>query len=114
MRTFLANDKNDLARAADGNLKIISGIEAIAQTCKEAMQTRLREMIHAQTSGIPFDPVLWDGAPNAAQFEASGRVRLMQVPGVLEVISFQARLINNTMGYVATIRTTEGETTING
>lgn len=114
MRTFLANDNNDLALAPDGNLRLITGLEAIAQTCKEAMQTRLQEMIHAQTDGIPFDPVLWSGTPNAAQFEASGRARLLQVPEVLEVTSFQARLIDNTMGYVAVIRTTIGETTING
>lgn len=114
MRTFLANEKNDLARGPSGSLQIITGLEAIAQTCKEAMQTRLNEMIHAQTDGIPFDPVLWTGTPNSAQFEASGRIRLMQVPGVVEVVSFQARLVENVMGYVAVIRTSAGETTING
>lgn len=114
MRTFLATDANDFARGSDGNLNLIVGDGAILQTGRQYMQTRRGEMIHDIQSGIPFDTVVWASSANIAQFEAAGRARLLQVPDVLEVVSFVARQDGDVLGYTATIRTTTGETVING
>lgn len=112
MITLQSNSRNDIALNAAGNISTISGIEAIAQTCKEFMQARLGEMFLNADQGIPFVDIVWDGSPNVAQFEASGRARLLQVPGVLEVTQFDARQVGDVLGYTATIRTDLGEVAI--
>lgn len=114
MRTLAATEKNDLALNAGGAMSIISGIDAIAQTARQYMQARAGEMFLAMTDGMPFDPVVWSGTPNIAQFEAAGRIRLLQVPGIIEVLSFTARLEDNVLAYIASIRTDQGEVAING
>lgn len=114
MTTLLSNSRNDLALAADGRIRVISGLEAIAQSARAYMQARLGEMYYNADQGLPFADIVWGGSPNVAQFEAAGRARLLQVPGVVEVISFEARQTADVLGYTATIRTTAGETVING
>ncbi|UNY40219.1 baseplate wedge protein [Pseudomonas phage vB_PcuM_ KLEP17-4] len=114
MTTLLSNSRNDLALNAGGNLQVIDGIEAIAQAARSYMQARLGEMYYNADQGIPFVDIVWSGAPNIAQFEAAGRTRLMQVPGVIEVVSFEARQVGDVLGYTAVIRTASGETTLNG
>lgn len=114
MRTFRANALNDLILGSDGNLQLFSGQDAIAQIARQYMQARRGEMIHKADEGIPFDPVVWGASANLAQFEAVGRARLLQAPDVLEVISFEATQSGDVLSYVAVIRTTAGETTING
>jgi hypothetical protein len=114
MKTFLATDRNDLLLNSAGNLQVFNSIEAIAQTARQYMQARRGEMFLAVPDGLPFDPVAWSGEPNIAQFEAAGRARLLQVPDVVEVLAFDAQLINNELSYIATIRTTAGEVAISG
>lgn len=114
MITIQTNDNHEIVVSGTGNLVLHSGVEAIVQTCREYMQTRRAEMIHAIDLGIPFDPVAFGASPNVAQFEAAGRARLMQVPDVLEVLSFTADVSGDVLSYSAVIKTTEGETTVNG
>ena len=114
MRTFLATDKNDLALNMAGNLEVITAVEGVAQVARQAMQTRRTEMIYDVPGGIPFDLIVWEGAPNLAQFEAAARHRLRQVAGVRDVLSFEATLVGDTLQYVANLQTDEGEVTING
>lgn len=114
MITLLSNSSNDLAITPAGSIAPVSGIDAIAQTCRQYMQARLGEMYYNADQGIPFADIVWAGSPNVAQFEAYGRARLLQVPDVIEVSSFDARLVGDVLGYTATIRTTAGETKLNG
>lgn len=113
MRTFLSNQKNDLILNGIGNLEIVEGINAVSQTSRQYMQTRRGEMIHDILSGIPFDLLVWNGAPNIPQFEAAARVRLRQVPGVISVQSFEVKMIGDTLDYVTTLNTQSGEVTFN-
>lgn len=114
MTTLLSNSRNDLALADDGRIRVIGGIEAIAQSARAYMQARLGEMFYNADQGIPFADIVWGGSPNIAQFEAAGRARLLQVPGIVEVVSFEARQVGDVLGYTAVIRTGSGETVING
>lgn len=112
-RTFLATEKNDLARDMAGNLALMMGPEGIAQTARQAMQTRRSEMIYDLPDGIPFDIIVWSGSANLAQFEAAARRRLRQVDGVREIISFEASQFNDVLQYVAVLQTDQGEVTVN-
>jgi hypothetical protein len=114
MRTFLSNDRNDLALGEDGLLQIGNSFTFRAQAYAQFMQARLGEMIHAVQRGMPYEQVIWIGSPNVAQFEAAGRATLMQVAGTVEVLSFSARLADNVLSYTANILTDSGEITVNG
>lgn len=114
MKTFISDTLNDLVLGSNGELNTTTGNEAISQTARQYMQARQNEMLHKADEGIPFDPIVWGASANLAQFEAIGRVRLLQVDGVVEVVSFEATQNGDVLGYVAVIRTTNGETTING
>jgi hypothetical protein len=114
MRTFVADTLNDLVIGSNGNLNTYGDINAIAQTARQFMQARRGEMIHKADEGVPFDFIVWGASPNIAQFEAVGRARLLQAPDVLEVLDFTATQSGDILTYTAVIRTTAGETTING
>ena len=113
MRTILATDSNDFSRGMSGNLSFVTGAQAVAQLCRQAMQARRGEMIFDVTGGIPFAIVAWNGEPNLAQFEAAARVRLRQVEGVREILAFDASISNDVLSYVAVIQTDYGEVTVN-
>lgn len=114
MKTIEVDQFNDPVLGADGNLSMISGTAAIGQTSVQYGRSRRAEMIHNMDSGVPFDLVAWAGAPNETQFEAVMRARLLQLPDVTEISSFQVRHIDDVLSYTATLQTTAGEVTING
>ena len=112
MRSFASTASNDLQLGADGNLAIVTGAPAVEVVARHHMQTRRAEMIHEMQSGIPFDITAWVGAPNLAQFEAAARIRLRQVPGVIEVVEFEASQQGDALTYRATLRTEFGEVSV--
>jgi hypothetical protein len=114
MRTFQSTSSNGFALSTAGNLTLVRGLEAITTVAVQYMQARRGEMFLAADRGIPFDPVAWSGSPNVAQFEAAGRATLLQVPDVVQVLSFQALLVGDVLNYTADILTTAGAATING
>lgn len=113
-RSFAATKQNDFQLNMAGNLSLLSAAAAVTQAAKHAMQTRRDEMIYDMPDGIPFEILTWAGTPDLAQFEAAGRARLRQVDGVQDIISFNASMVGDVLQYVAVIRTTFGEVSING
>lgn len=114
MRTFASTDDSDFALGADGNLTLEFGKQSVATVSRQYMLARRGEMRLAVDRGVPYAALVWAGEPNVAQFEAAARQRILQVPAALEIESFNAEQSGDTLGYIATIRTTEGETTLNG
>lgn len=114
MHTFDSTTRNDFSLNGGRSLSLITGINAVAQTARQHMQARRGEMFLATGRGMPFDPLAWAGEPNVAQFEAAGIATLLQVPGVVAVLSFTARLVENDIDYVAVIQTIYGEVSLIG
>ncbi len=114
MRTFLSTSSEDLALDSAGNLSVISGADAVLQTSRQYVRARRGEMIHNVHQGVPYDPIVWSGTPNIAQFEAAVRARLLQMPEVAGIRSLVARLEGNVLGYTAVISTASGEVTVSG
>lgn len=114
MRTFLLDENNDLMLDNTGNLAMVEGIEATAQTSRNFAATRGSEMIHAMDQGIPFFMTSFDRFPNLAQFEAALRRRLLQVESVQAVTALDVQYDDGAVKYTATLRTTDGVVTING
>jgi len=113
-QTFGANSKNDIYLGNDGNIVVVSGIEATRQACVNIARAEYGEMVLAIDEGIPNFETVWRDAANVAQFEAYVRAALLSVDGVLEISEFLIDVRDNKLFYTATIKTVYGETSLNG
>jgi len=111
---FGVDSDNDMFVGPDGNIAIISGIDAVKQACEHVMKTMLTEMVLAYNQGLPNFQTVWVGAPNIQQFEAASRSSLSAVPNVIQVVEFDTIVLNNVLAYTATIQTSFGDVVING
>lgn len=107
-------DYNDLYLDSYGNIAIAVDQEAVLQDCAHAAKTILGEMVLQTNIGIPNFQTAWAGVPNILQYEAAVRVAILNVPGVLEIVSFRATFSANILNYVTVIRTVYGEGQISG
>lgn len=107
-QTFAVNSNNDLYIGKDGNLAIVSGLEAVLQNCEHAAKTTLGELVLQTNVGIPDFQVVWNGVPNIQQFDAALRQALLAVDGVVEVVSLITTRDADKLVYQATIRTIYG------
>ena len=111
---FGVDSNNDMYTGPDGNIIIVAGLVAVKQACEHVMKTMLAEMVLAYNQGLPNFQTVWVGAPNVPQFEAAGRAALQNVPDVVQVVSFDTIVRNNTLAYTAVIQTNFGDAVING
>lgn len=112
--TFGTDDTNDLYLGADGNIVLLSGIEAVAEACETATKAQLGEMLLMTTLGIPNFQTVWRGVPNFAVYTSFLRNTLQNVNGVQSVESLELKAQSNVLSYVATIKTTFGTVSLNG
>jgi hypothetical protein len=113
-KTFTTNKSNDLYIAADGNLAISTGVEAVKQACQTAVKAQLHEMTYEYDSGMPDFTAVWVGAPNYGQYRAALTLTLSNVDGVLSVDSVLISQKENTLKYQAAITTQYGSAVLNG
>lgn len=113
MRTIAVDENNDFFLDHTGSIPVLTGKEAASQTSKHFAATVKGEMIHAVQKGVPFDLVL-DKFPNLAQYEASLRRRILEVPTVVSITHLNIEYLGERVVYTATIRTEQGEVTIDG
>ena len=111
---FAVNSKNDIYIGDDGQLAIVTGLQAVLQACEHVAKARLGEMVLAIDQGIPYFETVWNGVPNLPQFEIALRQAFLGVDGVTEVISLTTIQRADILSYTATIMTTFGGGTING
>jgi hypothetical protein len=114
LSTFALDVNNDFVTDESGNLLMLHGIDAIAQTVKNYASTLQGEMILDIESGIPFfsTPL---GRPNdLRRYEAFLRRRILQVPGITSIISLEASQVEDVVKYTVQLRTVYGEVLING
>ena len=113
MQVWAVNSNNDIY-TTNGRLNISVGLQAVLQNCEHAAKALMREMIYAYDRGINVFDSIWDGSPNVLSFEASVRAALNRVENVIAVEGFETELVNNTISYSATIRTTFGTGIVSG
>lgn len=97
-----------------GNISVSYNLQAVLEECAQAAQTRLGELIYNTNVGIPYEQILWVGAPNIEQFNAALRVAFLSIDQVTDVISLTMSQSNNTLTYTAVINTTFGTGVVNG
>jgi hypothetical protein len=112
MPTVIAENENrDMFRGSDGNIAMLSGVDAVAQLAKSRMEAQRGEMKYAANSGMPTRATAWDTF-NPKQFDAAARSILLGTPGVTGVQSFEMFRDGNDLNYTAVITTIYGTATV--
>jgi hypothetical protein len=114
LKTFHTFINNDIYIAPSGRLAIATELEAVMKVCENVVQTMMGELILQGDEGIPNFQLIWNGAPNIAQAEASIREALMNVDGVIDVVELTSFVEANIFKYNAIIKTKYGTGAING
>jgi hypothetical protein len=114
VQTLGLNIENDIYLGADGNIVLLSGIEAVAGGCETISRTQLGEMVYSTTQGIPNFQAVWNGIPNFKIWQSYLQNALQNVSGVTQVSNLSFLNQDGTLSYEATIQTQYGITTING
>ncbi len=110
--TFGLNETNDIYLGADGNIVLLSGIEAIAAACETISKSQLGEMVLTTTQGIPNFTTVWVGSPNLGLWQSYLRSSLENVDGVLQVSNLSLAVKDGILSYEAIIKTPFGLTQI--
>lgn len=96
----------------DGNLSMISGLDAIEQQVEEVMETLKNELIYDKTIGIDYENTVWAGNPDLVKFERQARTQIENVENVESVGAFTIEIVEDVLTYEAIINTTLGAGTI--
>ena len=109
------NDKNDIFLDQEGNISMISGIDAVLQACEHAAKAQLGEMIFSVNQGIPNFQTIWRGGEaNISQFDSALRTAILSVDGVIRITSLDISVSQNQLTYRAVINTIYGQVISNG
>lgn len=115
MRTFKLSSNNDLVAEGDAGLKIIGGKEAMSQSSTNYARTLRGEMMHKKRSGVRyFQTVIGVNPTRPAIFEYDMKERLLEVPGVNRVASFEYHQVGGEFRYTAMLETDSGVVEVNG
>lgn len=114
MRTFQVDENNNFVFGPDGQIPIIGELPATAQTARQYSQARRGEMIYKADEGVPYEVIAWNTEPNEAAFEVAQRARLLQLPTVTAVTSFEINRVGEVLKYTATLDSDNGEIVVNG
>lgn len=114
MRTLATNDNFDIYQAADGNLAVVSGLQAVIQTCEHVARTKLTELPYAQSRGIPFFDIALGASPDAGLYDLYLRRALLSVPDVTGVGNISIQVSGDQLRYTAEIKTIYGTENASG
>jgi hypothetical protein len=106
--TFAVNENNDLFLDSIGNIALARDLQSVLQQSEQAVKTLLGECVYDVNRGLPFFQVLWRGNPNITQFVSYLRQAILDVDGVIEVVSITTDKEDNVFSYTAEIRTIYG------
>lgn len=112
--TIAVDDNNDIYIGPSGSMQTATGLQATMQSAQQAAQAQFGEMMYAVDQGVPNFAVIWNGAPNVAQFEASLRRTLLAVKNVTGILDLTTTVSSNTLSYRVEIQTIFGPGVLNG
>lgn len=110
--TFGTNEQNDIYLNSEGNLAVLTGLQAVIGACETISKSQLGEMVLTDTQGIPNFQTVWVGSPNYSLYQSFLRSALLGVPGVVDVRSISLFADGNTLKYTAQISTDFGDAEI--
>lgn len=112
MKILEENANNDLFMGANNQLGLLTGLPAVSQACKSAVEAQRGEMQYAVNRGVPTHDTVWDGVPNQKLFQFFARAAIRAVPGVTAINRFDSDILDGKLEYEAEIKTEFGTDTI--
>lgn len=106
-------ETNDIYADKSGNIAIISGAEALAQTLSHISQSQRNEMIYATNRGIPYRDTVFQ-SKDFLLFEAAMRSEFMKHPEVTGIASFVISQDGEDVTYEAQVNSIYGLVRVNG
>ena len=91
MDLALSNDTGDLD-LSDGDLYILSGVDAVAQFLSQRLRFFLAEWFLDESKGIPYYDKIFVKNPNPVVVDSILKTEVIQSPGVQELVSFNLDL----------------------
>lgn len=88
MKCFALNENNDLF-IENGNFKIFSDVEALAQVAMNVVQTTKEEIFLHPERGIPYFKVLFNNRPKVQLLINSINLALKEIEGIKNVSDIQ-------------------------
>jgi len=113
MITLAVDGNNSIYLDSSGNLAILSGAEALAQTLGQMSKTRRAEMLYAIDRGIPYADTIFL-TKDVLMFEAAMRNEFLSHPEVTGVNSFTVNIDGEVLTYSAEINSIYGKVSVNG
>lgn len=113
MRSIAVNANNDIYRGADGNLAMVTGIDAVSQGCTHAVQTLLGSLTNNLLRGVDYFGTMWNFY-RPMSFAAQARAILLTVPHVQSVTYFDITRANGVASYTAGVKSDYGPLEISG
>ena len=113
MLTIATDENNDIYLDEFGNIATVTGIEAVAQVCRNTILTTLGELIFNVNEGIPYFETVFSDPPNIELFQHAVVEALQTVEGVNSVKSFEYSTNGDVLTYTALIQTIYGDLTLN-
>jgi hypothetical protein len=110
--TIQANENNDIYLPDGRNLSMLSGMDACVQNVRLACLMRLGEDVYNQVMGVDYFGTIFTPQQNYAAARKSLIDTILTVGDVLGVDSLTITAEGNTFNFVASIRTTFGQTNV--
>lgn len=114
VQTIGTNGSHDIYLGPDGNIAVLSGLQAVAAACVTACLTQLGECVLQTGVGLPNFQTVWVGVPDYAIWESYLQTTILNVEGVTSVQSIRLSVQENTLSFIAEINTIYGPTSIKG
>lgn len=116
MRTLATDENNNLYVTKSGSLALLTEVDAVLQSCRQASQVLMGELPYAQSRGIAFFDVGFTSTSQLAIFESQLRTMLLSVPEVTKVVSIGFDVDGDEVSYEAKIQTSYSDNveTVNG
>lgn len=101
----------DLVLCDAGDLQLTSGVSAVQQAVVQAVRQLTKDWFLNLADGLPYREALFGGRDLSSAFEAVLQNRVLQVPGVLGLLTWQAKLDRKNRNLTVTFsaRCTGGE-----
>ncbi len=116
VKTLAVDKNNDLYLDSNGNLSVVTELEAVLQSCAQSVKAITGQLLFNTERGMPNFKTIWDGdgAQNIPQYEAAWREIVKSNPDVKEILQLEFTQEDNQLKYVSLILTTFGIGRING
>ena len=111
MRTIGVNANNDIYRGPDGNLVVLTGLDAYGQGVAQAMRTQRNSVPLDLQYGVDTLSYIWN-AYKPAQFIAQARALLGSYPDTVAVQSFDLERLDGVASYTSNLESIYGATVV--